>query len=63
MAPGLVLTVSSNNIEDNVATVTDALRSPRARPDDLSLFDALIDCFGQEWPNTGLERGVALAGS
>jgi hypothetical protein len=42
-APGLVLTVSSNNIEDNVTTVTDALRSPRARPDDLSLFDALID--------------------
>ena len=43
LAPGLVLTVSSNSIEDHVTTITDALRSPRARPDDLSLFDALID--------------------
>ena len=32
LAPGLVLTVSSNNIEDNVATVTDALRSPGLDP-------------------------------
>jgi hypothetical protein len=42
LAPGLVLTISSNSIEDNVTTVTDALRCTRARPDDLSLFDALI---------------------
>jgi thymidylate kinase len=42
-APGLVLIASSGIIDQNVAAVARALRSPRTRPDSLALFDALID--------------------
>ena len=43
LSPGLVLLVSSDSIQDNTTTVADAFRFPRSRPDDLSLFDALVD--------------------
>ena len=49
LAPGLVLTISSKSIENTVTAVTDALRSPKARFDDVSLFDALI-----QWLRTGV---------
>ena len=43
LSPGIVLSASSELVNENVVAVTRALRSPRTRPDSLVLFEGLIN--------------------
>ena len=43
LAPGIVLTVRSGLVDENVAAVTHALRSRRTRATSLALFDGLLN--------------------